>query len=89
MSCNTCRWACFEDYGYSNYTVEGTTFTCLKKLHPADGFDRFYGTDKRLDFGITCGGYESGDPAAASVEDDRPTSYYDEVEQLLISQKET
>lgn len=67
-SCNTCRYALFEDYGYSNYTVEGTSFSCLKKAHPEDGFDRWYGQDKRLDFGQDCATYAFGDPVEMDVD---------------------
>lgn len=33
-NCLNCRFAVHEDFGYSNYTVEGTTFHCGKRLHP-------------------------------------------------------
>lgn len=29
--CSKCKFFCSEDFGYSNYTVEGTTYSCLKK----------------------------------------------------------
>ena len=32
-TCLDCRFAVEEDYGYSNYTVEGTDVHCLKKLN--------------------------------------------------------
>lgn len=59
-SCENCKWALGDDYGYSNYTTEGTYFHCLKKLHPEDGFDMFYGEDKRLDFAQECSGFQEG-----------------------------
>lgn len=61
-TCNDCRFAVLEDYGYSNYTVEGTNFGCAKRLHPDGVFDRFYGEDKRLDFGGSCSGFVEGEP---------------------------
>lgn len=67
-SCNECRYALFEDYGYSNYTVEGTLFHCLKKSHPEDGFDRWYGEDKRLDFAKECGDFSRGEPVEMDVD---------------------
>lgn len=60
QSCLTCRFGCHIDYGYSNYTTEGTTFKCAKKLHPDGEFDEFYGEDERLKFGKDCTGFEDG-----------------------------
>lgn len=60
-TCRGCKWALSADYGYSNYTTEGSYFHCLKKLHPEDGFDEFYGEDKRLDFAQTCPGFQAGE----------------------------
>jgi hypothetical protein len=67
-TCNGCRFACFVDYGYSNYTVEGTEFYCAKSLHPDGHFDRFYGEDKRLDFAAECSGFEAGEPISMDVD---------------------
>jgi len=60
-TCMGCKWALHDDYGYSNYTTEGTYFHCLKKMHPEDGFDEFYGEDKRMDFAQECAGYQAGE----------------------------
>lgn len=59
--CTGCKFGIHIDFGYSNYTVEGTTFTCAKKLHPEGEFDEFYGEDKRLEFAEQCSGYEQGE----------------------------
>lgn len=56
-TCAECRWALHQDFGYSNYTVEGTAFHCLKKLHPDAPFDEFYSRDKRLEFARKCSSY--------------------------------
>ena len=48
------------DYGYSNYTVEGTTVNCAKSLNPDMPFDRWYGEDKRDLFAETCVSYIHG-----------------------------
>lgn len=66
--CRKCRFAVEEDYGYSNYTVEGTTFKCLLGKHPEGEFDRFYGKDARLLFGATCESREPGEPIEIDVE---------------------
>lgn len=68
--CDFCRYALNEDYGYSNYTTEGTTFWCLKSVHPNDGFDRFYGTDKRQNFAIDCPEFSEGIPVEMDVDGD-------------------
>jgi hypothetical protein len=69
-NCAECKFCCFIDYGYSNYTVEGTEFYCAKKLHPAGHFDRFYGEDKRLEYAETCGGFEAGEAIDMDVEEE-------------------
>lgn len=60
-SCEQCKFCILDDYGYSNYTVEGTYVFCAKKLHPEDGFDKFYGEDKRLFFAEQCPGFDAGE----------------------------
>ena len=69
-TCTDCKFAIFQDTGYSTYTVEGTDFYCAKRLHPKDGFDRFYGHDDRLDFAAECAGFEHGEPVRRDVDHD-------------------
>lgn len=53
-SCIQCE-ACFtQDTGYSNYTVEGTNFTCLKGAHPKGTFDQFYEEAPELKYAQEC-----------------------------------
>lgn len=33
-NCTKCRHSALKDYGYSNFTVEGTNFHCLKQQNP-------------------------------------------------------
>jgi len=66
--CDACRWCLLEDYGYSNYTVEGTYVHCLKELHPGSGFDRFYGDDSRLDVAASCPAFSPGEPVEVDVD---------------------
>jgi hypothetical protein len=68
LSCQQCRFACHFDFGYSNWTVEGTTFECAKKLHPDGKFDEFYGEDKRLKYAAECSGFEEGEGIYMDVE---------------------
>ena len=73
-TCNECRFAIFQDYGYSNWTVEGTEFFCAIKQHPADGFDRWYGDDGRLNYAAECRMFRAGEPISIDVDrEDLPT----------------
>lgn len=68
-NCEQCRYSLLEDDGYSNFTVEGTTFLCLKRLHPEkEGFDRWYGGDKRLEFAEQCPGFTEGEGVHVDVD---------------------
>lgn len=67
-NCSKCIYAIMRDHGYSNYTVEGTTFICSKALHPEGSFDRFFGENPRLDFADQCSGYEEGEPVELDVD---------------------
>lgn len=90
ITCNECRYALFQDEGYSNYTVEGTVFYCLKKAHPADGFDRWYGEDKRLNHAQECTEFSKGDPVCMDVDgDDAPYTDDPEILDLLRVNKFT
>ena len=66
--CESCRFARFKDEGYSNYTVEGTTFECLINKHPDGKFDRWYGEDGRLYWALWCKTYEAGTPIRLCVD---------------------
>ncbi len=74
-TCDKCKWAIFVDYGYSNYTVEGTNFICGKNAHPDGTFDRFYNEDYRLHYAHQCIKAEEGD----SLEMDCDRYVYDEL----------
>lgn len=69
-TCDECRFAVNEDNGYSNWTVEGTEFSCAKKLHPNGTFDRFYGANPKLDYAEKCQGFEAGEGIDMDVECD-------------------
>lgn len=45
--CDECKFAELRDYGYSEYTVEGTEVLCLLDLNPDLPCDRWYGEDKK------------------------------------------
>lgn len=81
MSCSECKFAIYQDTGYSNYTVEGTDFYCAKGVHPSDGFDTFYGTGPGLEFGNTCTEKVEGWPVSIRVEGDG--DFTDEEQEVL------
>lgn len=83
MSCNDCQFAFFADYGYSNYTVEGTDFFCTIGRHPKDGFDRFYGEDNRLDFAKECKCFVRGAPITMDVDHEDETELTESQKMLL------
>lgn len=65
-SCYTCSHAFLKDYGYSNYTVEGTTLHC--NYHPNSPFDCFYGEAEGLNWAKNCPHYTEGDAEHECVE---------------------
>lgn len=74
--CTDCKFALLKDYGYSNYTVEGTEFNCLKNLNPSSGIDIWYNEAPELLFAEQCNSFSEGDPFRLSVEDNlEPYSY--------------
>ena len=79
--CGDCKFCIFEDYGYSNYTVEGTYFICAKEAHPDGIFDRFYGEDERLKYAEKCPEFTEGECIVMDVD-------HDNEETLTPEQKE-
>lgn len=86
-TCRDCRWCLLEDYGYSNWTVEGTQVFCLRDAHPSGpkGFDAWYGEDERLLFAAGCQSFQEGEAALIDVdrENGPPWSRHPEVEIIL------
>ena len=68
--CSFCDYAICDDFGYSNYTVEGTTVHCSLSLNPSGEFDRWYGTDVRDIYAADCARFSNGD-GPANVDCDR------------------
>jgi hypothetical protein len=66
--CTMCINALLEDNGYSNYTVEGTDFSCKLNLHPDGTFDRFYNDDGRLKFAEKCISFVEGEAEFHNVD---------------------
>lgn len=83
-SCNQCKYAVFEDNGYSNYTVEGTEFECANGAHPDGRFDRFYGEAARLDFAEKCDGFAEGEPVEMDVDHDNEAELTPEQREIYV-----
>jgi hypothetical protein len=66
--CESCKFAVFEDGGYSNYTVEGRTFSCAKYV--VKPFDAFYGVAPEFQQQaiLDCQHHENGEPVKMDVE---------------------
>lgn len=62
--CDSCKFFLAQDFGYSNYTVEGTTFECLKGVfsHTEDEDVKFCHKN--------CQKFESGKPWMLDVDGD-------------------
>lgn len=58
--CNKCALATLREVGYSCYTIEGTVLDC--SYHPDDGFDTWYGEEKKLAYAEKCEHFTPGDP---------------------------
>lgn len=68
--CDQCQYAKLKDYGYSSYTVEGTTFSCMAEKHPNGSFDRWYGEEVKLKYANSCDYFSAGRPIRIGVEGD-------------------
>ena len=58
--CTECKYHILRDEGYSNYTVEGTSFNCALGLNPHAPFDNFYSKAPELNFAESCNSFKSG-----------------------------
>ena len=81
-SCTDCKFAVFTDYGYSNWTVEGTDFNCSNKLHPDGVFDRFYKQNAKLNYAEQCSGFTSGEAIHMDVDCEGIDDLTDEQKQI-------
>ena len=70
MKCDECKWCVLEDYGYSNYTVEGTGADCLLDLNPDLPADHRWGEASALAFANVCPRFKEGNPLLVDVETD-------------------
>lgn len=61
-SCDRCKYCLQQDYGWSNWTVEGTNTSCLLGLNPKFPDDRWYGKAESLKFAEKCEKFYAGEP---------------------------
>lgn len=63
-NCKTCRFSVSCDYGWSNYTVEGTVNHCGSRIETVrknfEPFDNGYGKAHEFEKYNDCVGFESG-----------------------------
>lgn len=84
-SCYECKFCVYRDYGYSNYTVEGTEISCLvNKFEPYE--DSYYGNDT-LGIATDCDYYNKGESWNLDVDGDieRPTDEWVKSESILFT----
>jgi hypothetical protein len=62
MKCVECKFCVLEDYGYSNWTVEGTNADCYLNLNPGFPVDNYYGATPEHKFADSCLRYSKGEP---------------------------
>lgn len=86
-SCQDCKFCINEDYGYSNYTVEGTISDCLLHLNENYPVDRWYGHRPEHDAAEECERFSEGECVNVDVdrEDGALVNYseYDAVKELM------
>lgn len=68
-NCLDCKYCLQHSWGYSNYTVEGTTVFCLKKLNPDLPKDRWYREEPALKFAESCESFSYGGGIEIEPED--------------------
>lgn len=77
--CMNCRWAMFQDHGYSNWTVESTELHCMLSLNPNLPADYSYTSsawgglpaksyNEINSFAEECKAHEFGDPPSLDVD---------------------
>ena len=68
MKCTDCKYSVEDDFGYSNWTVEGTEVSCLLGKNPDFPIDRFYGEDPSLSFAEKCDSFVEGENTCFDVD---------------------
>jgi hypothetical protein len=87
--CTQCRFHILRDEGYSNYTVEGTTFNCAKGLNPAAPFDNFYSKAQELNFAEACSGFIPGPGVQLDVDGEVLNNLTEDQKEILEIERAT
>lgn len=66
--CTDCKFLVLTDEGYSNWTVENTTATCLHNNNPGFPCDNYYGEVHEHSFAEKCELFSAGDPVHFDVD---------------------
>lgn len=90
MKCDDCKFCVLEDYGYSNYTVEGTNADCILEMNPWFPDDHRWGESDSMAFANVCPRFKEG--GAIEIDVDRESghilNYTDDPEVVDILEKE-
>ena len=76
MKCNECKYCIEDDYGYSNWTVCGTTADCLLNLNKGFPSDEWYGKDPAQGFANECIKFTKGNPVCFDVDGETTVEDY-------------
>jgi hypothetical protein len=87
--CTDCKYCIEEDYGYSNYTVEGTDVDCLIGAHPNFPVDRWYGEEPELEYAENCEKFSEGECVQVDCDRDEGNlwNYSDDPEIIELLKK--
>ena len=90
MKCVECKFCVLKDYGYSNYTVEGTNADCFLDMNPDFPVDNYYGETPEHDFANVCPRFKVGEPIYIDCDHEQGhmLNYVDDPEVREIIEKE-
>jgi hypothetical protein len=80
MKCTDCKYCVLQEYGWSNWTVEGKEADCLLGKNPDFPADNFYTEATELKYAEKCSCFCKGTPVDIDVEreDGFPEGYSDD-----------
>lgn len=90
LKCDDCKFCLLEDYGYSNYTVEGTDASCIIDMNPGFPADHRWGESDELNWANICPRFKEGYAVAVDVdhESGHILNYVDDPEVRVVLEKE-
>ena len=89
MICTDCKYCIQIEYGYTNWTVEGTEDDCLLGLNPKFPVDNFYDKEPSLKFADDCSSFIKGNGVYVDcdIEDGNIWNYSDDPEIIALLKK--